>query len=182
MDQKQLVTGVAVAVGVTSMYFFVVMPLFSTLTPTGETVTRVSSLVPKSSQYPHAEAPVHVLSVQSPETTFKTEDIIVGDGRMVLPGDRVVIHYVGTRLDGTVFDTTADSQDAFSFKVGSEEVIQGLDIGIRGMREGGTRRIVIPPPLGYGSQRIVGPEGNTLVPENDTLVFDVILMDVERPE
>ena len=71
---------------------------------------------------------------------------------------------------GKIFDKTKNKP--FSFRLGVGEVIQGWDIGIKGMRVGDKRRITIPPKLGYGD-KTTGP-----IPKNSTLVFDVELVDV----
>ena len=72
------------------------------------------------------------------------------------------------RLDswsGTVFD-----KGSISFRLGRGEVIEGWDIGVKGMRVGGKRRITVPPASGYGRQAA----GN--IPPNSTLCFDVVVV------
>ena len=64
-------------------------------------------------------------------------------------GDNVSLHYTGTLDDGTLFDSS-DGRDPLSFTVGSGEVIQGFDDGVRGMAVGETREISIPPEQAYG--------------------------------
>ena len=92
-------------------------------------------------------------------------------GKLAAPGKRVFCHYVGRlKKTGKIFDKTKNKP--FSFRLGVGEVIQGWDIGIKGMRVGDKRRITIPPKLGYGD-KTTGP-----IPKNSTLVFDVELVDV----
>lgn len=67
----------------------------------------------------------------------------------VQDGDTVSLHYTGTLNDGTVFDTSESGQP-LSFTVGSGEVIQGFDEGVRGMEVGETRDISITPDRAYG--------------------------------
>jgi peptidylprolyl isomerase len=67
----------------------------------------------------------------------------------VQDGDKVSLHYTGTLNDGTVFDTSESGQP-LSFTVGSGEVIQGFEEGIRGMEVGETRDISIAPDQAYG--------------------------------
>ena len=64
------------------------------------------------------------------------------------------------------------------FTLGSEGIIPGFQIGVNGMREGGERRISIPPELGYGAQDVTDAEGNVIVPGNSTLIFDIRLVAV----
>ena len=67
----------------------------------------------------------------------------------VKEGDNISLHYTGTLDDGTVFDSS-DGRDPLSFTVGSGEVIQGFDEGVRGMEVGETRDNSIPPGQAYG--------------------------------
>lgn len=67
----------------------------------------------------------------------------------VQDGDTVSLHYTGTLNDGTVFDTSESGQP-LSFTVGSGEVIQGFEEGVRGMEVGETRDISIAPDRAYG--------------------------------
>jgi peptidylprolyl isomerase len=67
----------------------------------------------------------------------------------VKEGDNISLHYTGTLDDGTVFDSS-DGREPLSFTVGSGEVIQGFDEGVRGMEVGETRDIQIPPDQAYG--------------------------------
>ena len=61
---------------------------------------------------------------------------------------------------------------AFSFAVGYNQVISGWDLGIPGMKVGGTRRLVIPPDQAYGSS------SSATIPANSTLVFEIQLVGV----
>lgn len=67
----------------------------------------------------------------------------------VKQGDTIRIRYVGRLEDGTVFDSS-EGRPPLEFTVGDGEVIQGLEQGVVGMKEGETKTIAIPPDLGYG--------------------------------
>jgi len=177
MEQKQLVTGIAVAVSVAMVYGLIVSPLFATL----KTASGLESGLSQNTNKPLQQLVVDVSTVEFP-TTFEVNDIVRGSGSMAQTGDTVFIHYVAMLSDGTVFDTSTDSPEPFSFLVGAEEVIQGLEMGIKGMREGGTRRIHIPPQLGYGPLSIEGPDGDIIVPADSSLIFDVVLVGIEKIE
>jgi peptidylprolyl isomerase len=115
-------------------------------------------------------------NTQIPATGVQKEDIIVGTGAVAAPGDKVTVHYVGTLTDGKVFDSSRDRGAPFSFNLGTGQVIRGWDEGVAGMRVGGTRKLVIAPDYGYGD-RAIGP-----IPRNSTLVFEVELLGVEKPQ
>ena len=101
------------------------------------------------------------------------EDLVEGEGRAAAPGDRVSVHYDGRLVDGTPFDSSRDRDQAFVFRLGDGRVIRGWEIGIQGMKEGGTRRLTIPPEYAYGSRDL------GIIPPHSTLVFDVELLRIE---
>jgi peptidylprolyl isomerase len=110
-----------------------------------------------------------------PEAEVKIEDLMPGTGPAVEKGDWVELHYTGTLTDGSQFDSSVDRQDPMTFRVGYGQMIRGFDKGIMGMKEGGKRRITIPPSLGYGSR----PQGDK-IPANSTLVFEIDLLKVTK--
>ena len=99
-------------------------------------------------------------------------DLVAGKGDASVAGRDVTVHYSGWLPDGTKFDSSKDRNEPFVFRLGARKVIAGWDEGVAGMKVGGTRKLVIPPSLGYGS-RGTGP-----IPPNSTLVFDVELLGV----
>ena len=100
-------------------------------------------------------------------------DLEVGDGAEVQAGDTITIHYTGTLEDGTVFDTSVGGDPA-TFPLSG--LIQGWQDGIPGMKEGGTRRLIIPPDLAYGE---VGSPPS--IPGNATITFEIELISIEQP-
>ncbi|KKW10104.1 MAG: hypothetical protein UY47_C0001G0052 [Parcubacteria group bacterium GW2011_GWB1_49_7] len=111
---------------------------------------------------------------QMPETGYKVEEVVAGQGELAEPGDKLTVHYVGTLPNGQVFDSSRDSNSPYTFTLGAGQVIRGWDEGIQGMRAGGKRTLVIASDYAYGNQA-VGP-----IPANSTLVFEVELLKVEK--
>jgi FKBP-type peptidyl-prolyl cis-trans isomerase len=101
-------------------------------------------------------------------------DLAPGRGRAAAPGDKLVVRYVGKRLDGGVTYDTLHKTAPFSFTLGKGAVTKGWEQGLIGMRAGAHRRLTVPPSLGYG-ERGLPPS----VPPNATLVFDIELVSVE---
>jgi FKBP-type peptidyl-prolyl cis-trans isomerase FkpA len=104
-------------------------------------------------------------------TELIIEDVIVGDGAEATAGQEVTVHYTGWLLDGAKFDSSKDRSQPFSFPLGAGHVIKGWDQGVVGMKIGGTRKLTIPPELGYGARGAGG-----VIPPNAVLVFEVELL------
>ncbi len=102
------------------------------------------------------------------------EDTIVGGGDEAKADDTVSVHYTGWLEDGTKFDSSKDRNQAFSFSLGAGMVIKGWDEGVAGMKVGGTRKLTIPPELGYGERGAGG-----VIPPYATLIFEVELLGIK---
>ena len=90
----------------------------------------------------------------------------------------IAVHYDGYLLDGTKFDSSRDIDRPLQFSPGVGSLIDGFEEGVIGMRFEGTRRLIIPPELGYGSEPVLDPLGNVIVPANSTIVFDVEVLGI----
>ncbi len=101
-------------------------------------------------------------------------DRVVGTGEEARLNSRVTLHYMGWYPDGKLFESSGEGGPV-EFTMGEDRVIRGWELGIRGMRAGGRRILVIPPELAYGRRGIRGQ-----VPGNATLVFEVQLVAVNR--
>lgn len=105
------------------------------------------------------------------------EDTAAGSGATAEAGRQVSVHYTGWLYEGGAagrkFDSSKDRNDPFDFTLGAGMVIRGWDEGVQGMQVGGTRRLLIPPELGYGARGAGG-----VIPPNATLLFEVELLGV----
>jgi peptidylprolyl isomerase len=98
---------------------------------------------------------------------LKVEDVTVGSGAVAEQGRTVCIRWHGTLNRGDEFGS-----GEVSFPIGERRVVAGLEMGVVGMRVGGTRRLRVSPHLGYRDQVVPG------VPANAVLNFEVELLDV----
>lgn len=100
-------------------------------------------------------------------------DIKVGKGTTAQTGSAVSVQYTGwLASNGQKFDSSYDrGGQPFTLTLGQRQVIRGWEEGLVGMKPGGTRRILIPPALGYGAQG-----SGTAIPPNATLIFDVTMV------
>jgi len=106
-------------------------------------------------------------------TALQIVDLKVGVGAEAVPGKAVAVHYVGTLEDGTKFDSSRDRGQPFVFGLGARQVIAGWDEGVKGMKVGGLRKLIIPSDMAYGDSGIPG-----VIPPKATLVFEVELLEV----
>lgn len=131
----------------------------------------------ESAATPPAESKPVNLTNQTTVTTnsgLQYVDMVVGTGAQPQRGQQVTVHYTGTLKDGTKFDSSVDRGQPFKFVIGVGQVIRGWDEGVGSMKEGGKRKLIIPPQLGYGANGA----GN-VIPPNATLIFDVELIKVQ---
>src|SRR3954471_3770826 len=110
---------------------------------------------------------------------FTTTDLTVGTGATAATGSLVSTTYAGWLYDtgkpngkGTQFDP---GPGPLTFTIGAGTLIRGFEQGVIGMKVGGTRRVIIPPELAYGSN----PPAGSAIPSNATLVFDIGLISAQ---
>jgi len=109
--------------------------------------------------------------VISTDSGLQYEVVEEGQGNSPTAEDRVVTHYNGTLIDGSVFDSSVERGQPAEFVL--NQVIPGWTEALQLMKEGGKMRIYLPPDLAYGS---VSPGPG--IPANSVLIFDIELIDV----
>ena len=102
------------------------------------------------------------------------ETLKEGTGASPKETDTVKVHYKGTLIDGTEFDSSYKRNEPISFPL--NRVIAGWTDGVHQMRVGGKARLVIPSELAYGEQG-----SPPVIPPNSTLIFEIELLDIEKP-
>uniref|UniRef100_J3MVI5 peptidylprolyl isomerase n=1 Tax=Oryza brachyantha TaxID=4533 RepID=J3MVI5_ORYBR len=114
--------------------------------------------------------------IESHDNGMTIEDLVEGNtnAEVASQGNQVCVRYHGELMNGDIVDPTDGEDDTYTFRLGAGEVIRGWDIGILGMRVGSTRRLRIPPALGFGD--VAKPN----IPANSWLLYDVELLKVKR--
>lgn len=99
-----------------------------------------------------------------------------GDGEVIQAGDALRVEYTGMLTDGTVFDSTDETGEEFLFTYGIGQVIEGWDVGLEGIREGGTRRLEIPSHMAFGQRGRCRSDGTCPVAPNTDVVYEVTVV------
>ena len=171
----------AAGVAVVALFFWFGLPNVSPLSP--------SSSVAGGADAQKVEADprlgnidIDASSFNETESGIKVADLTVGTGLEIAEGQTITIHYVGKLADGTQFDSSVVRGQPVPFLLGSHQVIPGMEEGVKGMRVGGVRRIIIPAALAYGSEGVKDEAGNYVIPPDSTLTFDVQIVSAESGE
>ena len=145
----------------------------------GETPTTTAAEAKPAQQPSAAPTPTPAKPAEpppDPNAKLEIKDLVVGKGAEAKAGDTVKVHYVGTLTNGDEFDASKKhGTEPFTFELGKGRVIKGWDEGVAGMKEGGKRKLTIPPHLGYGARG-----AGAKIPPNSTLVFEVELVQVVK--
>jgi FKBP-type peptidyl-prolyl cis-trans isomerase len=116
--------------------------------------------------------------------TVQTRTLREGTGEPATIDDVIGVHYTGWLQDATgqrgeQFDSSRQRTQPFELKLGLAKVIPGWELGLRGMKVGEVRELIIPPDLGYGSRGIRA--GNKqMIPGGATLIFEIELMTINE--
>ena len=164
-----------------SLLLFTGCPLSST--PSSKPSPRETKTVVKS---PIVKSPVEKEKQVKPEAQKEGMDPIttpsglmyidekLGTGASPGQGQRVSVHYTGRLENGQKFDSSRDRGQPFQFTLGVGQVIKGWDEGVKTMKVGGKRKLIIPPNLGYGERGVGG-----IIPPHSELHFDVELLEIK---
>jgi len=169
MAQQLLHTFVRSARAITTVAVVAVMAGCGSVVPVTGLVKAAAPTCATPGPSGQTDSFVEPVSLITTPKGLKYGDIRVGCGALVQTGQRVSIQYTGWLANGTVFDTSRQQgRTAFTFLVGGNQVIPGLEDGLRGMRVGGKRQLVLPPSLAYG---LAGRA--PVIPPKATLTIDV---------
>jgi FKBP-type peptidyl-prolyl cis-trans isomerase FkpA len=111
--------------------------------------------------------------VKATASGLQYEVLTEGKGKSPKATDQVKVHYKGTLIDGTEFDSSYKRGEPVTFPLNG--VIRGWSEALQLMKVGGKNRLVIPSDLAYG------PQGRPGIPPNSVLVFEVELLDIVQP-
>ena len=112
------------------------------------------------------------VEVKTTESGLQYEVLTEGKGTKPTASDKVTVHYTGKLIDGTVFDSSVERGEPATF--GVTQVIPGWVEALQLMSEGAKYRLYIPSQLAYG------PQGAGPIGPNQTLIFDVELLKIEK--
>jgi FKBP-type peptidyl-prolyl cis-trans isomerase len=113
--------------------------------------------------------------VETTESGLQIQIVKAGEGVAPKASDTVVVHYTGTLLDGTEFDSSRTRGQPATFKLSG--VIKGWTEGLQHLKAGGQATLVIPPELAYGERG-----AGALIGPNQTLIFDVELLEIKKAD
>lgn len=144
--------------------------------PTATATAALATSIDGKGNFP--KVPLVSGPLQSTATGLQYVDIRPGTGAVPADGDSVTIRWSGWLTTGASFSQGRLVQS--SFVLGRRETLPGIDQGLRGMKAGGKRRLIIPPELAYGKQGLQTANAiAVIVPPDVTIIEDVELISVK---
>ena len=152
--------------------FLLIAPLCACLAVSGcgggNESTAARATTAKSESEAKAPGPTVKIPKGPPPKKLVVEDLKTGSGKAARVGDEVTVEYVGVHLDGTQYSNSwTYGGGAPTFVLGSGQLVRGFDLGIRGMKAGGRRRLIVPATLifrpGVKVERPINWHDNTVV-------------------
>jgi hypothetical protein len=95
------------------------------------------------------------------------------EGETFKPGDRITLHYIGSLLDGFIFDTSYERNEPYSYNYGTT-LVKGWTMGLSDAQKGLKRRLIIPSAMAYGERGRISAK----IPTNATLVFAIDVLNM----
>jgi FKBP-type peptidyl-prolyl cis-trans isomerase len=121
------------------------------------------------------EITLHDVIKKGEEDVLDIKDLRAGTGPAAKKGDIVTVAYTGKLVNGKLIDSTyVSGRKPVEFKLGVGKAIRGIDYGLIGMRQGGKRRLRVPPDLAYGKV------GTGYIPALNIVIYEVELLKVAR--
>lgn len=112
----------------------------------------------------------------TPPGAVEVKTLIKGEGEGARNGDTITVHYVGKLSDGTTFDESWSKKEPFPVALGQGQVIPGWDEGLKGVKIGERRHLII------GADKAYGASAQSRIPANSPLAFDVDVVDITAPK
>jgi peptidylprolyl isomerase len=107
------------------------------------------------------------------DSGLQVTELVTGEGNLAQKGDMMAMLYTASFVDGKTFDQQLDPESPFTFRLGMDGVMPGLEEGVRTMRRGGKRILVLPPEIAFGKEGLTGT-----VPPDSWVRFEVELLEI----
>jgi peptidylprolyl isomerase len=173
MNTRLFIVGLVVVIIVLSSIYFVSSPSEA---PVSLSDTPTSEQTEEQQEARESNDATTTETEDTPMTDITKFNLITsqeGTGAAAKAGDTITVHYTGTLLDGTKFDSSLDRGTPFSFQLGAGMVIAGWDQGLIGTKVGQKLRLEIPSEMAYGDRAV------SIIPANSGLIFEVEVLEIK---
>jgi len=100
------------------------------------------------------------VTFDSTQSGLKFVDLTLGNGKSPIEGSKCTVHLLITDENGSEIENTFRSNRPVVFTIGKSDVIKGLEEGVLTMKQGGKRKLLVPPELGFGARALKNVPGN----------------------